>query len=195
MHGRHAADAFIFTKTQQASTASSLTSPPSLRLLTCVFSLHLAKTIVLYDTANPLDNNGAPRGTCQNRGWGWQGNYGSFLGTMIGEQNFISAQHVGVQGTRTFVSRAGFNGVGDVSTARRTAELELASGTSLAQNCGSSKSTRPSDLVVIGARLHGRCWIGSTLVSLDEAELAARKCPRAGTARLAGHTARQGPTY
>lgn len=88
---------------------------PLLGLLACVLLLHPAKAIVLYDTANPLDNTGTPTGTYQNSGWEWQGKYGAFLGTMIGAQYFITAQHIGVQGTGTFVSTAGFNGVGDVT--------------------------------------------------------------------------------
>jgi hypothetical protein len=88
---------------------------PLLGLMVCIWAFNPVMAIVLYDTGNPLDNTSAPTGTYQNSGWEWQGKYGAFLGTMIGEQYFITAQHIGVQGTGTFVSTADFNGIGDVT--------------------------------------------------------------------------------
>jgi len=70
--------------------------------------------IVLYDTANATANTTAPTGIYQDSGWGFQGEYGGFLGTMVGQQYFITAQHFGVQGS-TFVSTSEFNGVADVT--------------------------------------------------------------------------------
>jgi len=73
-----------------------------------------SQAIVLYDTDNPLTNTTAPTGIYQDSGWAYQGKFGAFLGTMIGDQYFITAQHIGLQGS-TFVSTAAFNGVADVS--------------------------------------------------------------------------------
>ena len=70
--------------------------------------------IVLLDTDHASANTTAPTGIYQDSGWGFQGEYGGFLGTMIGQQYFITAQHFGVQGS-TFVSTAEFNGVADVT--------------------------------------------------------------------------------
>lgn len=70
--------------------------------------------IVLYDTDNALANTTAPGGTYADSGWAYQGEYGGFLGTMIGSQYVLTAQHFGLQGN-TFVSRAAFNGVADVT--------------------------------------------------------------------------------
>jgi hypothetical protein len=70
--------------------------------------------IVLLDTDNALANTTAPTGFYADSGWAFQGEYGGFLGTMIGQQHFITAQHFGVQGS-TFISTAEFNGVADVT--------------------------------------------------------------------------------
>jgi len=70
--------------------------------------------IVLYDTDNALTNTTAPTGSLAGSGWDFQGEYGSYLGTMIGPQHFITAQHFGTQGG-TFVSTAEFNGVADAT--------------------------------------------------------------------------------
>jgi hypothetical protein len=74
----------------------------------------LSSGIVLLDTDNASSNTTAPSGIYADSGWGFQGEYGGFLGTMIGQQYFITAQHFGVQGG-TFVSTAEFNGVADVT--------------------------------------------------------------------------------
>ncbi|MCX6856773.1 MAG: PEP-CTERM sorting domain-containing protein [Verrucomicrobia bacterium] len=73
-----------------------------------------ASGIVLYDTDFALANATAPTGTYENSGWAYQGEYGSFLGTMIGEQYFITAKHFDTQGS-TFISRAAMNGAMDVT--------------------------------------------------------------------------------
>lgn len=71
--------------------------------------LSLSSAIILYDTDNALENTSAPTGIYADSGWAFQGEYGGFLGTMIGEKYFITAQHFGLQGS-TFVSTAAFNG-------------------------------------------------------------------------------------
>jgi hypothetical protein len=68
----------------------------------------------LYDTDNALANTTAPTGIYADSGWGFMGEYGGFLGTMIAPQYFITAQHVGVQ-AGDFVSTAAFNGIADVN--------------------------------------------------------------------------------
>ncbi|MES2598401.1 MAG: hypothetical protein V4662_23905 [Verrucomicrobiota bacterium] len=73
-----------------------------------------SQAIVLYDTDNALANTTSPTGIYQDSGWAYQGKFGSFLGTMIGDQYFITAQHVGPQGS-SFVSTADFNGVADIN--------------------------------------------------------------------------------
>ncbi len=73
-----------------------------------------SQAIVLYDTDNALANTTAPTGIYQDSGWAFQGKFGSFLGTMIGDQYFITAQHIGPQGS-SFVSTADFNGVADIN--------------------------------------------------------------------------------
>jgi hypothetical protein len=73
-----------------------------------------ASAIVLYDTDFAQANTSAPTGNYANSGWAYQGEYGSFLGTMIGSQYFITAQHFGTQGS-TFTSRAAMNGSVDVT--------------------------------------------------------------------------------
>lgn len=82
-------------------------------LLGCLILSGAARGIVLYDTADPVANTTAPTGIYESAGWGWQGQFGSFLGTMISPRHFITAQHIGVQGT-TFISSLLFNGVADV---------------------------------------------------------------------------------
>jgi hypothetical protein len=74
----------------------------------------LSSAIVLLDTDNASANTTTPTGLYADSGWGFQGEYGGFLGTMVGQQYFITAQHFGVQGS-TFVSTAKFNGVADVT--------------------------------------------------------------------------------
>jgi len=49
--------------------------------------------VVLYRT--PTRNTSAPSGTLYNSGWQWEGKWGSFLGTPIAPNYFITAGHVG----------------------------------------------------------------------------------------------------
>src|SRR5687768_10210315 len=63
------------------------------------FSSH-AHAVVLYRT--PTRNTAAPSGTLANSGWQWQGKWGSFLGTPIAPNYFITAGHVGGGVGQTF---------------------------------------------------------------------------------------------
>jgi len=65
-------------------------------LLAAGFFLIMAtqsEAVVLYRT--PTRNTSAPSGTLYNSGWQWEGKWGSFLGTPIAPNYFITAGHVG----------------------------------------------------------------------------------------------------
>lgn len=85
-----------------------------LLILASILFAGQARGIILYGTDDPGANTTAPTGLYESAGWGWQGLFGSFLGTMIGPQHFITAQHIGNQGG-TFLSSALFNGIADVA--------------------------------------------------------------------------------
>lgn len=68
-----------------------------------------AGAVLFYDTASASHNTTAPTGLYEDSGWQYQGNFGGFLGTAIGANHFITATHVGVQGS-TFVQDALFTG-------------------------------------------------------------------------------------
>lgn len=72
------------------------------------------QAVVLYDTGDPSANTTAPTGIYEDSGWAYQGKYGSYLGTMISPQHFITAQHFDTQGG-TFISTAAMNGSADVT--------------------------------------------------------------------------------
>jgi len=71
------------------------------------------QAIVFYDTGNAGHNTTAPTGIYEDSGWQYEGRYGSFLGTIITPQHFITAQHFGTQGG-TFIHSGIFNGGTDV---------------------------------------------------------------------------------
>lgn len=73
-----------------------------------------AKAVLFYDTGSAAHNTAAPTGTYQDSGWQYQGYYGAYLGTMIAPQYFLTAQHMGTQGS-SFVSAGLFNGGVDVT--------------------------------------------------------------------------------
>lgn len=79
-----------------------------------LFFASSAKAVLFYDTGSSTHNNSAPTGLYENSGWQYQGYYGAFLGTMIAPQYFITAQHMGTQGS-SFVSAGLFNGGVDVT--------------------------------------------------------------------------------
>ncbi len=85
----------------------------------CLFACILlipgrAHAVLFYDTGDPTHNTTAPTGAYADSGWQYEGTFGNFLGTMIGSQYFVTAQHIGVA-SNTFVSDAKFNGVADVT--------------------------------------------------------------------------------
>jgi hypothetical protein len=72
-----------------------------------------AQALVFVDSDAAGFNTAAPTGVYADSGWQYLGYFGSFLGTAIGSQYFITAQHIGVQGT-TFVQSALFTGLPEV---------------------------------------------------------------------------------
>jgi hypothetical protein len=54
-----------------------------------------ANAVVFVSTSDPEHNTQPPQGDLANSGWQWQGTWGSFLGTVIGPDTFITARHVG----------------------------------------------------------------------------------------------------
>lgn len=72
-----------------------------------------AEALVFADSGDPTFNTAAPGGLYEAAGWQYMGYFGSFLGTAIGSQYFMTAQHIGVQGS-TFVQSALFTGGAEV---------------------------------------------------------------------------------
>lgn len=68
-----------------------------------------ALAVVFHDTADANHNSDAPSGLYASAGWQFEGYFGSFLGTMIAPQHFLTAQHIGDQGA-TFIHKAAFSG-------------------------------------------------------------------------------------
>ena len=77
-------------------------------------SIRPCHAIVFEATGDPTHNTTAPTGTFTNSGWQYEGTYGSYLGTMIAPQYFITAQHFGTQGT-TFTQSGSFSGGADTT--------------------------------------------------------------------------------
>ncbi len=73
-----------------------------------------AGAVLFVDSDDPGFNTTAPTGAYENSGWQYLGYYGSFLGTAIAPQYFITAQHFGFQGT-SFVQDSLFTGGSSVS--------------------------------------------------------------------------------
>ncbi len=71
------------------------------------------EAIIFYATDDPSHNTSAPTGSFENSGWQYEVQYGSFLGTIIGAQYVITAQHIGTQGG-TLVHSGIFHGGSDV---------------------------------------------------------------------------------
>ena len=63
--------------------------------LVVLFSVRSTQAIIFYSTAEPEHNTTAPVGELAQSGWELQGLWGSFLGTPIAPQFFITARHVG----------------------------------------------------------------------------------------------------
>jgi hypothetical protein len=54
-----------------------------------------AGALIFHSTGDPLYNTSAPTGALTGSGWQYQGQWGSFLGTVIASSYFITAKHVG----------------------------------------------------------------------------------------------------
>ena len=54
-----------------------------------------ARAVILLGTGDPGANTTAPTGDLANSGWQFQGSFGSFLGTPISGDAFITAAHIG----------------------------------------------------------------------------------------------------
>ena len=87
---------------------------------TCVLAVVLlwactqsSEAIIFYSTGDVNHNTTAPTGSFEDSGWQYEVKYGSFLGTIIGSQYVITAQHFGTQGA-TLVHSGIFNGGSDV---------------------------------------------------------------------------------
>ena len=53
------------------------------------------RAVIFLGTGNPDHNTSAPEGELAGSGWQFQGDWGEFLGTVIGERHFITALHIG----------------------------------------------------------------------------------------------------
>ena len=73
-----------------------------------------AQGVLFYDTADAGHNTTAPTGTYLDSGWQYLGAFGSFVGTAIGPNYFITAAHIGVQSS-SFVQTSIFTGQPNVS--------------------------------------------------------------------------------
>lgn len=58
-----------------------------------VAATYSAKGVIVFGDQGR--NTSAPTGSLANAGWQWEGQFGIFLGTAIGSQYFITAQHIG----------------------------------------------------------------------------------------------------
>lgn len=92
---------------------TTLHLPLSMLLVLCFFAGQ-AQAVLFYDTGSATHNTTAPGGAYTGSGWQFQGYYGSYLGTMIAPQYFITAQHFPTQGG-SFVHAGLFNGAADVT--------------------------------------------------------------------------------
>lgn len=62
--------------------------------------------MILYGTGDPTANTSAPSGALANSGWQYEGQFGSFLGSVIANNFFVTAKHIGGSVGQTFT----FNG-------------------------------------------------------------------------------------
>ena len=72
-----------------------------------------SRAVILYGTADPTANTTAPTGTLANSGWQYEGQFGSFLGTVVASNYFVTAKHIGGSVGQTFT----FNNVAYTTTA------------------------------------------------------------------------------
>lgn len=71
-------------------------------LLALASSTPQARPVILFRTGDPTANTMAPTGVFAGSGWGFEGTFGDYLGTVIGPHFFITAQHIGSQPAFTF---------------------------------------------------------------------------------------------
>ena len=124
-----------------------------------------APAIVFYDTADANHNNAAPTGIYASAGWQFEGYFGSFLGTMIAPQHFITAQHIGDQGA-TFLHKAAFSG--DPSDVAYTVDTSANGGTGYWDIAGTDlRVYRINEVFPYFADLYtGSGEAGSTIVTM-----------------------------
>ena len=72
-----------------------------------------AQAVILYGTGDPTANTSAPTGALTNSGWQYEGQFGSFLGTAVAANYFITAKHIGGNVGQSFV----LNGISYTTTA------------------------------------------------------------------------------
>jgi hypothetical protein len=100
----------FYCKYQKVIVSYTLMRPLTLMLLLLTLLPRTGlRAVLFYDTGVAGHNTSAPSGALADSGWQWQGYFGSYLGTMISPQHFITAQHFGVAST-TFVHDALFSG-------------------------------------------------------------------------------------
>ena len=86
---------------------SSLVRPEKLlrffTLIGMLSPLASAVAVILYGTADPSANTTAPTGTLAGSGWQYEGQFGSFLGTVVASNYFVTAKHIGGSVGQTFI--------------------------------------------------------------------------------------------
>ena len=71
-------------------------------VIAAVVSIGSIRAVILYGTADPSANTAAPTGLLANSGWQFEGQFGSFLGTVNGSNYFVTAKHIGGSVGQTF---------------------------------------------------------------------------------------------
>jgi hypothetical protein len=80
----------------------------------CLLWVTPAAAVIFYDQETPSYNTTAPSGALTNSGWQYEGYFGSYLGTMIAPNLFITAAHIGAASS-TFDYDTTFSGTTSVS--------------------------------------------------------------------------------
>ncbi len=88
------------------------------RLIALILSAGLiavapSSAVILYGTDDPSVNTTAPAGALAGSGWQYEGRFGSYLGTVIASNYFITAKHIGGNVGQVFT----FNGNSYTTTA------------------------------------------------------------------------------
>lgn len=81
----------------------------ALALAALLFNVTSARAVILLGDGNPATNTTAPTGALAGSGWQYEGTFGSFLGTPIAPQFFITAKHVGGASTKLDYNGASYN--------------------------------------------------------------------------------------